>query len=78
MLLALIAERRRRSIEEARRDVVGAIDRARVDRGEALSDEQIPAHVSTLFVAGHETTATLAAYTLLKLATLPECRRRLD
>ena len=77
MLLGLIAERRRQPAE-AGRDVVGAIVHARDDRGEALSDEQILAHVNILLVAGHETTTTLAAYTLLKLATLPEWRQRIE
>ena len=78
MLLALIAERRRQPASTARRDVVGAIVHARDDRGVALSDEQILAHVNILLVAGHETTTTLAAHTLRMLALLPEWRRRIE
>jgi cytochrome P450 len=51
---------------------------AQDDNGEALSDEQILAHVNILLVAGHETTTTLSAWTLYLLATLPAQRRRLE
>jgi cytochrome P450 len=78
MLLSLIAEKRRQPAEEARRDVVGAIVHARDDRGQSLSDEQILAHVNILLVAGHETTTTLAAQGLHKLALHPEWRIRLE
>jgi cytochrome P450 len=76
-LLALIAERRAQAPGEQPRDVVGLIVRARDEHGQALSDEQILAHLNILLVAGHETTTTLSAWTLYMLATQPEQRARI-
>ncbi|MFL5800997.1 MAG: cytochrome P450 [Roseiflexaceae bacterium] len=78
MLLALIADRRRTPEEQQPRDVVGMIVRARDEQGQALSDEQLLAHVNILLVAGHETTTTLGSWVLYLLATQPEQRRRVQ
>jgi cytochrome P450 len=78
MLLALIAARRRLPEGEQPRDVVGMIVRARDEQGQALSDEQLLAHLNILLVAGHETTTTLGAWVLYLLATQPEQRQRVQ
>ena len=78
ILLELLAERRRMSLDEQPHDVLSLILQARDESGERLSDEQILGHLNILFVAGHETTTILGAYTLYLLATLPEQRRRVE
>jgi cytochrome P450 len=78
MLKRMVAERRALPEHEQPRDVVGMIVRARDERGQALSDEQVLAHINILLVAGHETTTTLASWVLYLLATEPEHRRRLE
>jgi cytochrome P450 len=75
MLLRLIAERRDASESQAR-DVLGYIVHARDDEGKTLSDEEVLGHLYILLVAGHETTTTLAAWTLYLLATEPQHRQR--
>lgn len=76
MLLELIAERRRMSVDAASRDVLGLIVHARDEEGKALTDEQVLGHLNVLLIAGHETTTILGTYVLYLLATLPEQRRR--
>jgi cytochrome P450 len=78
LLLDLIAERRRRPAEARPNDVLGLIMLACDEEGHALSDEQILGHLNILFVAGHETTTVLTAYTLYLLATLPVWRQRVE
>lgn len=77
-LMRMIAERRALPPDQQPRDVVGAIVRARDEQGQALSDEQVLAHINILLVAGHETTTTLAAWTLWLLAANPEEHRKLE
>ena len=72
LLLPLIAARRKATTEGRSPDVLGMIVQARDERGEALSDEQVLAHVNILLVAGHETTTTMGAWVLYLLATHPE------
>src|SRR5439155_2600228 len=78
MLLALIAERRNMPEDQQPRDVVGMIVRAKDEQGQALSDEQLLAHVNILLVAGHETTTTLGAWLLYLLASHPEYGAQVD
>lgn len=78
ILRELLAERRRISLDEQPHDVLSLILQARDESGARLSDEQILGHLNILFVAGHETTTILGAYTLYLLATLPEQRRRVE
>ena len=67
----LIAERRTRRQE--RRDLLGLLLDARdEDDGATMSDKQVRDEVLTLFVAGHETTATALAWTLMLLAQHPD------
>jgi cytochrome P450 len=79
LLLPLIDARRRGRAGGGRagdsdappQDVLGMLVRARDDAGQALSDEQLLAHVNILLVAGHETSTTLAAWMLYLLALHP-------
>ena len=72
-----------RIIEERRRaepgdDLLSLLMETRdEDTGEAMSDKQLRDEVITLFVAGHETTATALAWTFYLLATHPEAEKRL-
>jgi retinoid hydroxylase len=68
MLLHLIEERRTAPSSQAH-DVLGMIVHTRDDEGRTLTDEEVLAHLYILLVAGHETTTTLAAWTLYLLAT---------
>lgn len=77
MLLRLIAERRTQPEAQAR-DVLGRIVHARDEQGQGFTDEEVLGHLYILLVAGHETTTTLAAWTLYLLATLPEHRQRVE
>jgi cytochrome P450 len=77
-LYRLIQERRALPDSEQPRDVVGLIVRARDEDGQALSDAQILAHINILLVAGHETTTTLAGWTLFRLATEPAQREAIQ
>lgn len=77
MLLALIAARRAAS-DTPPRDVLSMILRARDDEGRSLSNEEVLGHLYILLVAGHETTTTLAAWTLYLLATQPEQRHPVE
>lgn len=75
-LLQLIARRRVAPLEEQGRDVLSMITHAKDEQGQALSDEQVLAHLNILLIAGHETTTTLGAWALQMLATRPEqCAR---
>ncbi|MGH2517911.1 MAG: cytochrome P450, partial [Ktedonobacterales bacterium] len=77
MLLRLIAERRTQPEAQAH-DVLGRIVHARDDQRYGFTDEEVLGHLYILLVAGHETTTTLAAWTLYLLATLPVYRRRVE
>ncbi|HLW23757.1 MAG TPA: cytochrome P450 [Steroidobacteraceae bacterium] len=73
------------SIARARRerdrdgdDLLGRILKARDrDSGEPMSDSQLASEVLTLAVAGHETTASILAWTWYLLATHPRIEKRL-
>lgn len=75
ILLRLIAERRATPVNQTH-DVLGMIVHARDDAGQPLTDDEVLGHLYILLVAGHETTTTLAAWTLYLLATEPELRER--
>jgi cytochrome P450 len=77
ILLPLIAARRAK-VAASPRDVLGLLVAARDDLGHPLSDTQILAHLKILLVAGHETTTTLAAWTLYLLATHPDHRAKVE
>jgi cytochrome P450 len=70
----VIAERRGRG----REDLVSMLLAARDEEtGAAMSDEQVRDEVLTIFLAGHETTATALAWTLWLVARAPEVAARL-
>ncbi|HEX6507557.1 MAG TPA: cytochrome P450 [Chloroflexota bacterium] len=68
MLLDAIAERRKSPTD----DVLGMLTRARDEEGRPFSDRQLLGQVHILLLAGHETTTTVAAWTLYLLAAHPE------
>ncbi len=73
----LIAERRAEGLKD-RGDLLSMLLLARDETdGEAMSDEQVRDEVMTLFLAGHETTATALAWTWYLLAQHPQVERRL-
>lgn len=79
MLLALISTRRAEAAEDTpARDVLSMIVRARDDQGQGLTDDEVLGHLYIVLVAGHETTTTLAAWTLYLLATQPEQRQPVE
>jgi cytochrome P450 len=71
----MIAERRASPGEK--RDLLALLLEARDDEGGgSMSDRQVRDEVLTLFVAGHETTATALAWGLMLLAQHPEIYER--
>jgi cytochrome P450 len=60
----MIDERRRDAGRDGRSDLLTRLLDARDDDGAAMSDRQVRDEVLTLFVAGHETTATALAWTI--------------
>lgn|SRR5579883_705164 len=70
----------RRKIEERRSqggdDALGLLARARDERGRPLDDAQIITHADVILVAGHETSSSLAAWTLYLLVRHPEYASR--
>ena len=62
----------RRSSAARHEDLLARLIEARdADSGEAMSDRQVRDEVLTLFVAGHETTATALAWTLYSACRTP-------
>lgn len=66
----------RRSSTAAREDVLSRILSARDEDGSRMSDRQVRDEAVTLFVAGHETTATSTTWALYFLSRHPEIYRR--
>jgi cytochrome P450 len=73
MLRSKIQERRKQPTE----DVLGLLVRARDDQGQALSDEQLIAHINILLVAGHETSTSLSSWLLYLLSQHPDYAQRI-
>ncbi len=73
-LLRRIAMRR----TEPTDDLLGMLASVRNQDGEPFTDGQLLGHVHILFTAGHETTTTLAAWTLYLLSTHPAYRTRIE
>ncbi|NUP11935.1 MAG: cytochrome P450 [Polyangiaceae bacterium] len=69
----MIAERR--ASAGGRHDLLSLLLSARDDEGRAMSDRQVRDEVLTLFVAGHETTASGLAWALMLLAQHPSIYR---
>lgn len=62
----------RRGCAEQRSDLLSLLMRARDEAGEAMSDEQVRDEALTLFIAGHETTATALSWCIYLLAQHPD------
>jgi cytochrome P450 len=79
---ALIYEeiRRRRADPElgSRADILSLLLQARGADGEPMSDEHLRDELVTLLTAGHETTASAAAWALWELARRPEALARIE
>jgi cytochrome P450 len=67
----------RRSSGEDRDDLLGALLRARDDEGHPIDDALLRNEVTTMFLAGHETTAVSLGWTLWLLSENPEVRARM-
>jgi cytochrome P450 len=70
----------RRGRGEVRRDLLTKLLEARDPdgQGEGMDDKQVRDEAKTLFVAGHETTATALTWALYLLARHPEARARVQ
>ena len=80
----LIDARLRRMIEERtkspgeRTDLLSLLLQSRDDEGQPMSEQQLIDECLTLFTAGHETTASVLAWTWYLLCTHPECYQKLQ
>jgi cytochrome P450 len=70
----MIAERRAAGL--ARRDLLSLLLSARDEDGRAMTDKEVRDEILTLFIAGHETTASGLAWALYLLARHPEAYAR--
>ena len=68
---AVIAERRRASDLDQRRDILSLLLLARTEEGEALTDSELRDELLTLVLAGHETTANSLAWAWERLVRSP-------
>jgi cytochrome P450 len=66
----------RRASGTSRPDLLSMLLDARDESGNRMSDQQVRDEVVTLFIAGHETTATSLAWSLYLLAREPEAYAR--
>lgn len=66
----------RRARPEPGSDLLGLLIGARDEAGAGLSDTEVRDEVMTLFLAGHETTATLLTFLWLNLARRPDLQAR--
>jgi cytochrome P450 len=67
---------RRRAGEQAE-DLLGMLMEAKdAETGESMTDKQLRDEVTTMFLAGHETTANALAWTFYLLSTHPDIERR--
>jgi len=69
----MIADRRAGT---SRPDLLSMLLEARDENGNAMSDKQVSDEIVTLFIAGHETTATALAWALYLLGRNPEAHAR--
>ncbi|MGD1169548.1 cytochrome P450 [Mycobacterium seoulense] len=76
VVLPLIAERRNDPRLGERSDILTLLMSARGENGECLSDSEIRDDVTTLMLAGHETTATTLAWVFDLLLHHPDALRR--
>jgi cytochrome P450 len=72
-----IITRRKQSTQEDNGDLLSMLLNARDDEDRPMSEKQLRDEVMTLFVAGHETTANLLAWTFYFLAKHPDVNAKL-
>jgi cytochrome P450 len=75
VVYSIIGQRRRGG--EVRHDLLDTLLCAQDEGGAGMSDQQLRDEVTTLFLAGHETTSLALAHTIYLLAKHPEIERRL-
>ncbi len=78
IVMPLIAERRKDPRLDEQHDILALLMSARGDDGERLSDSEIRDDVTTLMLAGHETTATTLAWVFDLLLHHPDAMRRVQ
>jgi cytochrome P450 len=76
VLAQFIADRRKQGAHE-RVDLLSVLLEAREENGQGMSDQQIRDELMTIFLAGHETTATLLAWTWLLIGQHPEVEQKM-
>jgi cytochrome P450 len=74
--VARMITERRAAASRPRRDLLSLLLAAQDDEGRRMTDEQVRDEIVTLFVAGHETTATSLAWSLYLLARDPAAYAR--
>jgi cytochrome P450 len=74
LIYGIIAERRKEPAEDLLTMFLQAVDE---ETGEAMDDVQVRDEVRTMFIAGHETTATSLGWTWYLLSTYPEVQAKL-
>ena len=76
LLLEIIEERRREG--SAKHDLLTMLMEARDDEGQPMSSEQLLDEIRTLYLAGHETTATTLSWAWLLLSRHPEAYAKVE
>lgn len=76
LLLDIVAQRR--ADHEAKHDLLTMLMDARDDDGQPMSTAQLLDEIRTLYLAGHETTATTLSWTWLLLSQNPACYAQLE
>jgi cytochrome P450 len=74
---AVIAERRRATDLDERRDILSLLLQARTEDGESLTDHELRDELITLVLAGHETTANTLAWAWERLVRAPDAHAHL-
>jgi len=77
LLLAEIRKRREAGDAAERKDILSMLLLARNEQGESLSDDEVRDELTTLVLAGHETTGTALAWALECLLQRPAIVRRI-
>lgn len=78
LLLDIIGKRRAEGSNSSRHDLLTMLMEARDDDGQPMSTQQLLDEIRTLYLAGHETTATTLSWTWLLLFQNPEAYARLE
>ena len=73
----LIKERRLLAASKRPTDLLSMLIESRSETGEELSDSEIRDEVITMFVAGHETTATVLTWAFILISQHPDIQDRL-